>query len=194
MANNVIDKTVAQFKAKLDQIRDQIRECDDEISWLHNAPQPLDEALLNIDRFLAEKQQELDISPFFSSYNQGVVSHPLTAIGKKVGDAPVFVEVGQVVNLPGVIVDESALWCTLQPEAVKAVFYEQAKRFAELVEAGPPLAERAQLIEATKQRRYALEVEEEALISEAEESGIEILFRRGDANEEIGFMKEVAHA
>lgn len=194
MANNVIDKTVAQFKARLDQIRNQIRECDDEISWLHNAPQPLDEALLNINRFLAEKQQELDISPFFSSYNLGVVSHPLTAIGKRIGDGSVLVVDGRVANHPDVIVDESALWCTFALEAVKAVLYEQAKHFAELVEAGPPLAERPQLIAATEQRRHVLEVEEETLISQAKESGIEILFRRGDANAEIGFMKEFDHA
>jgi hypothetical protein len=197
MLNDVLAKAKAQFSGKLETIRAQIRECGDEISWLHTAPQPLEEALQNIDRFIRQKQQEFDMMPFFNASADSAGNHPLTAIGDKPGIYPhVFVDGHPVAASPRVIVDEAHLWCTLQPGTVKVVLYEQAERFAETIQTGPPLAERPQLIEAAKQRLYALEVEEEKLISEAESAGLDGFFRRHDVNPEIVLNRdeEIAHA
>jgi hypothetical protein len=65
MRNDFIVKTKTQLAAKLEEVRSQIMECDDKIRWLQGAPLCLPEALENIDRFMGDKRQPLDVSPFF---------------------------------------------------------------------------------------------------------------------------------
>ena len=85
--------------------------------------------------------------------------------------------------------DVSSIFCGLFPELVKTTLVELVTREYENIEAGPPRAERSGLIRAAKQRRHALEIEEEALICQAEEIGLSGVYRRSDCNPEIVLMR-----
>lgn len=194
MLNDLLAKTKFQLAAKLEEVRSEIRECEDEIRWLQNAPLVLSEALQNIDRFVTQKRQDLDMRPFFSDADQGIASHPLTASGRAEGGGYGRVVEGSAVVIPLSNVDLSGLLCSLFPDLIKKVLAGQAERHAEEHEAGPPLSQRPQLIEAAKQRHHTLEVEEEALISQADAAGLDGFFRRIDVNPEVVLMKEADHA
>jgi hypothetical protein len=100
----------------------------------------------------------------------------------------------QVVGVEHITVDLGSVLCTLYQDLTKAALIEQAKHTAELFDPEPLLAERPELIEAAEQRRHALEIEEEALITQAEDAGLDGFYRRWDANPAIGFMVEVEDA
>jgi hypothetical protein len=189
-----IEKTKLHMAAKLDEVRGQIKECDDESHWLQNSPFPLSDALENIDRFVASRDTFSGMAVFFSDLPSSSYSNPLAVKGQTDNNSPLHVVNGMVAGSHPVNVDLSSVLCALFPDTVKAALVEQAKRHAEQIDAGPPKAERPELIQAAKQRRHALEVGEEALISQAEAAGLEGFYRRYEFNPAIGFMKEASHA
>lgn len=167
----MLTKTTSEALKQLDSIRQQIVECDEECHWLHSAPLPLDDALINIDRFIEKNNQPPGIEQFF--YDRELIRRPFT------------VECSESSK-----VDISTIFCGLFPELVKKGLIERVTREFENIEAGPPRTERDGLIRAAKQRRYALEVEEEALISHAEDTGLVGFYRRSDCNPEIVLMRD----
>jgi hypothetical protein len=180
-------KTTNETLKKLDSIRQQIVDCDDECDWLRSAPLPLDDALGNIDRFIKENNEVPGITQFF--HDLKLVDKPFNVQARQAGVGRLNVENGVVIGSLGYTVDVSVLFCGLFPELVKTALVEQVTRESKNVEAGPPRAERAGLIRAAKQRCRALEVEEEALISQAEEAGLTGFYRRSDCNPEIVLMR-----
>jgi hypothetical protein len=184
-----LESTKFALLGKLEQIRDQIRECNDEIHWLQNSPVPLGDVLARIDRFMADHAASLDLSYFFEA--NPINDLRLTAQGQSAIGVIRHVVGGQVPGVEIITTDLSNVLCTLYQDLTKAALIEQAKRTAKLFDPGPPLAERPELMEAAKQRRHVLEIEEEQLITQAEDAGLDGFFRRPDANPSIGFMLEV---
>ena len=180
-------KNKSEAVEKLDSIRQQIIDCDDEVDWLRSAPLPLDDALDNIDRFINENSETPGVIQFF--HDRKMINQPFEAEAKHVNTGPLQVAEGVVLGSSSYTVDVSTIFCGLFPELVKTALVERVTREAENVEAGPPRGERAGLIRMAKQRRLALEVEEEALISHAEEVSFTGFYRRHDCNPEIVLMR-----
>lgn len=182
-----LTQTTSEALKQLDSIRQQIVECDEECHWLHSAPLPLDDALDNIDRFIAKNNQVSGISQFF--YDRKLLDRPFIVTTEPDKSSVLYVIDNVVTGTLSSEVDVSTIFCGLFPELVKTALVERVTREFENIEAGPPRAERAGLISAAKQRRYALEVEEEALISHAEDTGLAGFYRRSDCNPEIVLMR-----
>lgn len=180
-------KTTGEALKLLSSIRQQIAECDDECDWLRSVPLPLEDALGNIDRFIKKNSAVSGIDQFF--YDRELIGRPFTVTGKPSVASGLHVVNGVVVGSILHEVDVSSIFCGLFPELVKTALVELVTQEYEKIEAGPPRAERSGLIRDTKQRRHALEVEEELLISQAEEAGLNGFYRRSDCNPEIVLMR-----
>lgn len=182
-----LTKTTDELSKQLDSIRQQIIDCNDEVDWLQSAPLPLDDALGNIDGFINENSEALEVVQFF--HDRRMAGEVFEVEAKHVVTGPLRVVDDVVSGHPFYTVDISTIFCGLFPELVKTALVAQVTKAAENIEAGPPRAERAGLIKAAKERRLALEVEEEALISQAEEAGLSGFYRRHDCNPEIVLMR-----
>ena len=122
-------------------------------------------------------------------YSREVHEKPLVVEGKP-RNADIFRIVGDsFVGIHTIEVDLSSVLCGLFPGTIKHTLVEAVKRESETIDAGPPRAERPAQINQAKQRRHALEIEEEALISQTEEAGLSGFYRRHDCNPEIVLMK-----
>lgn len=183
-----LEKSRAQALQQLAALRTEINAINDELHWLDHAPLPLDDALAAIDRFVnAHTSDSSRAKPFF--YQQRLADHGVFEIGFQLDRDASFTEGSQVwgggtVDLAGILIP------FLGASTAQRMLHDMAKREAEHIESGPPMAERQDLKAALQQRKHALEVEEEALIGSAEELGMAGFYRRHDVNPEIVLMLE----
>lgn len=185
---NALIKTEEDARKQLDAIREHIRQIDDEVHWLDHAPLPLDDALKNIDRFVNEKSADIGgVNHFF---------YPYELAGPGLFDAKVIfnhdngllaLETGKVIGSG--YVDVSALMCALFGSILKRQLGDMAKAAASGLESGPPLAERPDIKAGLLKRRRELEIDEEKIISTAEELGLNGFYRRFDCNPEIVLLE-----
>jgi hypothetical protein len=188
-----LEKSRNHALTQLHELRAELNAIDEEIHWLDHAPLPLEDALAAVDRFIGLHAGDSSrAKPFF--YQQ-----QLQGLGPL--DAPVqldkestVVENGRIFGGAGAAHLADVLIPLLGPSTVQRLLHDMAKREAEAIESGPPLAERQELKASLKKRKYALEVEEEALICSAEELGMDGFYRRSDVNPEVVLMMEVNDA
>lgn len=159
---------------QLEHIRQQIIECDDEITWLDESPLPLTDALTNVDKFISEQASAPGIKQFF--------------FDRKIHQQPLRVEAKERMEW----IDLSGVLCGLFPDQIRAALMKQVQCLALDIEPGAPRAERPKLIAEAKARRIALEHEEEQIIDAAERSGLSGFYRRQDVNPFVVLMKEAA--
>lgn len=181
-----IQKSTGDAAKQLESIRQQIIECDDEIEWLNSSPLPLADALANVDAFISESATAPGLRQFF--YDRPLNEQPLTVEGKQRDSYPLQVVDGFVAGFKAQEVDLSGVLCGLFPELIRAALLKQVECESPNIEAGPPRAERSKLIAEAKQRRIDLEYQEEAIIDQAERSGLRGFYRREDVNPEIVLM------
>jgi hypothetical protein len=172
---------------QLDAQRTELTAIDDELHWLDHAPLPLEDALAAIDRFIKLHTNDSSrAKPFF--YQQTLQGPgPFDADVQLDTDSTV-IEAGRIFGGSGVAHLAGVLIPLLGASTVQRMLHDMAKREAENIESGPPLAERPELKASLKKRKYALEVEEEALICSAEELGMDGFYRRPDVNPEVVLM------
>jgi hypothetical protein len=181
-----LEKSRAQALKQLDDLRAEIVKIDDELHWLDNAPLPLEDALPAIDQFIkAHDHDSSRAKPFF--YQRPLADPGAFEVGFELDRDRSLTQGGRVWG--GGIVDLAGLLIPLLgPSTVQRLLYDMAKREAENIESGPPLAERPALKAGLEKRKQALEVEEEALICSAEELGMDGFYRRADVNPEVVLM------
>jgi hypothetical protein len=184
---NDLEKSRAQALKQLDDKRAEIVKIDDEIHWLDHAPLPLEDALAAIDRFINLYADDSSRAKAF------FYQHPLQGLepfdaAVQLDNESTVVENSRIFGGGGVAHLAGVLIPLLGPSTVQRLLYDMAKREAENIESGPPLAERPELKASLKKRKYALEVEEEALICSAEELGMDGFYRRADVNPEVVLM------
>jgi hypothetical protein len=185
---NDMEKGRNQALQQLAGKRAEVNAINDELHWLDNAPLPLEDALSAIDQFI--KTYDHDSSrakPFF-------YQHPLAEPGAfkvsfQLDSGKSLAQDGRVwgagiVDLAGLMIP------LLGASTVQRMLHDMAKHEAENIESGPPLAERPELKASLEKRKYALEVEEEALICAAEELGMDGFYRRADVNPEVVLMMD----
>lgn len=178
-----IEKTKQQSLQQLANIRAKIEESDNEFYWLENAPFPLKDALAKIDGELETFSDPKGICKFF--YQQEILGNSVFEAGLNIQNevySGLHISSGTV-NVATILVP------LLGVDSVREALYKMAERAAQNIDAGPPLAERAQLKADLKKRKYLLEVEEENLICTAEEIGLDGFYRRADCNPEIVLME-----
>lgn len=90
----------------------------------------------------------------------------------------------------GGVADLANMMCSLFGESVEQALKNQAKAAAKNIKSGLPLAERKQIKMDLLAKRKKIEIDEEALISKAEELGLMGFYRRYDCNPEIVLMME----
>lgn len=182
-----LEKSRGQALKELQSVRAEIDQINDEIHWLDNAPLPLEDAIVNIDRFIKKHSDSSGMERFF---------HQRELAGLGVFDTRVEFE-RAVIDHTGeqrIIDGVASIADVLVPifgETISRHLHDMARREAEHIESGPPLAERPQLKADLLKRRYALEVEEEALICAAEDLGMDGFYRRSDCNPEVVLLMEV---
>lgn len=182
-----LNKTAAEASRQLDAIRDQIQQIDDELHWLENAPLPLSDALKNIEHFVDKKSDMPGINRFF--YQRNLAGPGLFDAKVKFDhDNPLItLETGNVVGAS--YADVSGIICALFGSTIKRQLSDMATNAADGIESGPPLDERPSLKADLLKRRHALEIDEEKIISTAEELGLNGFFRRADCNPEIVLLE-----
>lgn len=181
-----LNKSAKEAKKQLDAVQEQIVHVDDEIYWLENAPGPLSDALKNIDHFVNEKSDLAGINHFFyQRESTGLGTFDATV---DLGHDNVLItpETGRVIGSGRV--DLSEVLCALFPEQIKRQLSAMVTAAADGIESGPPMDERDGLKAELIKRRYQLEIEEEKIISTAEELGLNGFYRRADCNPEIVLM------
>jgi hypothetical protein len=183
---NDLEKGRNQALQQLDAVRTEINAINDEQHWLDNAPLPLDDALAAIDQFIkAHDHDSSRAKPFF--YQRPLADPGAFEVGFELDRDRSLTQGGRVWG--GGIVDLAGLLIPLLgASTAQRMLHDMAKREAENIESGPPLAERPELKASLKKRKYALEVEEEALICSAEELGMDGFYRRADVNPEVVLM------
>jgi hypothetical protein len=182
-----LEKGKNQALQRLDALRTEINAINDEQHWLDHAPLPLEDALAAIDRFIELHASDSSrAKPFF--YQQTLQAPGPFDAAVQLDRESTVVENGRIFGGAGVAHLAGVLIPLMGPSTVQRLLHDMAKREAEHIESGPPLAERPALKASLKKRKYALEVEEEALICSAEELGMDGFYRRADVNPEVVLM------
>jgi hypothetical protein len=184
---DTLEKSRAQAMRQLDDLRAEIVKIDDEMHWVDHAPLPLEDALAAIDRFIKTHADDSSRVKAFFYQRRLQALGPFDA-AVQIDRESTVVENGRIFGGAGVTHLAGVLIPLLGPSTVQRLLYDMAKREAENIESGPPLAERPELKASLEKRKYALEVEEEALICSAEELGMDGFYRRADVNPEVVLM------
>jgi hypothetical protein len=184
---DTLEKSRNQALKQLHDLRAEIAAIDDELHWLDHAPLPLEDALATIDCFVKVHASDSRRAKAFF-YQQ-----PLQDLGPfdaavQIDRESTVVENGRIFGGAGVAHLAGVLIPLLGQSTVQRLLHDMAKHEAEHIESGPPLAERPELKASLKKRKYALEIEEEALIYSAEELGMDGFYRRADVNPEVVLM------
>jgi hypothetical protein len=186
---SVLKNNAEEAERKLTGIRADIQQINDEIHWLEHSPLPLSDALENIGKFVESNSSHEGIESFF--FNEELA-------GLDIFESKVRLRHGDLVSLEGsgVIgsgkVSISKIMCSLFGSNIQIILEEMAKKSANDIESGPPFNERAQLKASLLQNRKKFEIDEEALISTAEELGFNGLYRRFDCDPKIVLMMEAS--
>jgi len=167
-----LEKTTAEALQQLNLLQDKIRKINDEIYWLDSAPMPLEDAIINIDGFIKKNSQAKEVGEFFHAIERGETARLFESHSSPDGYG----------------INVAPILCVLFPELIRNKLIELATEAAAGIESGPPLAEREQLKVALLKTRQTLEIEEEAVISSAEEMGFTGFYRRADCDPEIVLM------
>jgi hypothetical protein len=181
-----LEKSRNQALQQLDALRAEISAINDEQHWLDNAPFPLEDALAAIDRLIELHANDSSRAKAFF-YQRPLADPAAFEVGFQLDREVSFTQGSRVWG--GGIVDLAGLLIPLLgASTAQRILHDMAKREAEHIESGPPLAERPALKASLEKRKYALEVEEEALICSAEELGMDGFYRRADVNPEVVLM------
>ena len=169
-----IQKTTTDFRSHVDSLRGEIAALQEECSWLETGPLPPMEVIDLIHAHIDGLADQFDI--------QGKLGGA-TFAGRNLRDElkPLFAVSGNISNARSTGGVVTGFADTNAGPTLAHFFGDQLKAtLAKDVEsmdyqAGPPAAERADLIADLDTRIYDLETQEESLIEAAESSGIEIL-------------------
>ncbi len=159
-AQSMIAQAGESVRAEIAGVREQIEALKAEQYDLQHGPLPLSDVTERINALIDGQAADFDLE-----YNLSALTHA----GRKLGDADLFsvsVRPGPYETGSG---DLGPLLCALFGDAIKQRLTEFAKS---LDLDGVPLAERPKLIAKLEKEIYALEVQEEALICQAEAAGI----------------------
>lgn len=179
-----LEKATAEANKQLLALREELDSIDDEMRWLESAPTPLEDALAAIDNFIQQHDSSAQVRPFFLNYkSQGLapMETELNISNHRIGEASFA---SGKVDLASVLIP--LLGAVDAKKRLHALAIKEAKN----IDSGPPLIERPALIAALQDRHYMIEVEEEALICQAEGLGIDGIYRRHNCNPEIVLMTE----
>lgn len=167
----------AALQREVDEIRQQIAATRDEVDWIENAPLDREEVKQRVAAAVTRAG-----AAFLENARLGDVVHR--------GEIAELLEIQGRANLisdaaiAGLDIKLAPLLCWLMPDPVTQRICAAIDGGEIAFESGPPTAERPALIEAARERLFSLECDEEQLISDAEEAGIEI-GRRADASPEV---------
>ncbi|MEC4747419.1 hypothetical protein [Methylomicrobium sp. Wu6] len=190
---DTLEKSRNQALKQLHDLRDELNGIDDEIHWIDHAPLPLDDALAAIDRFITLHADGSSRAKafFYQTPLQGLGPFDATV---QIDCESTVIENGRIFGGAGAAHLAGVLIPLIGSSTVQRLLHDMARREAEHIESGPPLAERQELKASLQQRKYALEVEEETLICSAEALGMDGFYRRSDVNPEVVLMMEVSDA
>lgn len=186
-----LKKAATNAVKQLESVQGQIQQIDDEIKWLEDSPLPLDDAEGNINRFVDQRTELAGIKSFFYQRElagPGPFDAPVGLLGDNA--LRVIPEINAAVGSGNA--DLSNIICALFAAEVKRKLIGMARFAADSIESGPPLSERPALKDGLLKRRHELEVQEEAIISDAEELGFDGFYRRADCNPEIVLLMDDA--
>jgi hypothetical protein len=184
-----LKKAATNAAKQLESVQGQIQQIDDEIKWLEDSPLTLKDAEDNINRFVDQRPELAGIKSFF--YQREIACPgPFDVPVDLRGDNKLHVipEINAAVGSGNA--DLSNIICALFGAEVKRKLIGMARFAVDSIESGPPLSERPALKAALLKRRHELEVQEEAIISEAEELGLDGFYRRADCNPEIVLLMD----
>jgi hypothetical protein len=188
---NDLNKAATKAVIQLAAVQGQIQQIDDEIHWLENSPLPLDDALSNIDRFVDQRAELPGIKSFFYQRKMAGMG-PFDVEVDLRGDNKLHVILETNAAIGSGQADLSHIICALFGSTVKRQLSDMATAMANSIESGPPLSERPALKADLLKRRRALEIEEENIISAAEELGLNGFYRRPDCDPAIVLLMDDA--
>lgn len=172
---------------QLDDLRGKIQQIDEELHWLEHSPMPLADAQKNINDFVDQRSDITGIKHFF--YQRGLAGYgPFEVRAEFDNDNSLMaLETGRVIGSGKM--DLSSVICSMFGATVKRQLSDMATAAADGIESGPPLSERPGLKRDLLKIRRELEIDEEKIISAAEELGLIGFFRRSDCDPEIVLME-----
>ena len=184
-----IAKATGDIRGHVDQLRVEILALREERDWLKSGPLPPMEVVDLINSYVDDQADQFDIQAKIGG---------ATLAGRDLRESlsALFATGGQLTNgyaTNGIATgfvdsDIGPLLCHFFSDTIKATLAADIEGMD--YQAGPPQAERRDLIETLTAKIYDLEVQEETLIEAAEESGITIL-RRIDCSAAIVLSFEV---
>lgn len=183
----VLDKNTIDGKKKLSSVRSSIDEINNEIYWLEESPLPLSDAVENITEYVKDNSKQDGIEHFF--FSKGLGAKKIFESRLRVNHGEMIAHEHGMVKGSGVV-DIAQTICSLFGVEIEKKLQKIAIAASKNIESGPPLSERPQLKEQLIKERRMLEIEEEMLISTAEDLGLSGFFRRADCNPEIVLMIE----
>ena len=158
------------LKKEIDSLRTRLVECQSEREAIETAPVPRDEAIENVRTFIHRQSER---------YQRTLAIGSLVGAGSRV-DSMTIILPNPIEGLQREQVLGLAL-CRLAPKAVEETLIAKIDEHLEQHTPGLPSAERPARVEQLQREARDLEREEEQLIRDAEDGGVEIL-RRSDAD------------
>jgi hypothetical protein len=182
-----IAKAVAQFRADVEGIRQQIYALKEDLDWLQDGPLAKEDAIAHMETYIDSLADGYDAQYGLSGavYGRGTADlERMLAMPGRISAGAQAIG-GVVIGM--VDVGAKHLLAFLFGDILKTRFREALEKRDNW---GPPKDKRAEMVCDTKARLHALEVEEEALIEAAEEAGVEIV-RRDDCDPAVVLGLEV---
>ena len=197
MANDAISKTTSlithatnEYKNKLEAVRQQRNELLNEIELIKISPLPLTDVIARVEAFVSSNNLITGLESFFYPYE---TNNRLLTVETIPDTAPVYVVNDVLARPPRSSVNLAGVLCRFFGETIKKTLVDAVTEESKHYPPGIPILERPALIQDLQAKIHALEIEEEALILEAESAGI-ALYRRPDVNPKLVLMVEEADA
>lgn len=166
-----------KLMAKVNKIRDRIKEIDYELAELEAVRAPRDDIEQRIDSWIERTRER-------SGLNHHLVAALTRPNGGKLSSIDAYSyggPNGSSFNLLGQFLEIQAF---LDPDALKASLMAVADQELECHEAGPPLADRPEIRRKLEAERQKAELAEEKEIEKLEDAGW-LIHRRPDARPEV---------
>ena len=189
MVNNTF-KPTNKYADRLETVRHERDGLLARIDQIKSAPLPLDEAISRVEAFIADHSLIPGLESFFCPYE---TNNRLLTVETIPDTAPVYVVNDVLARPPRSSVNLAGVLCRFFGETIKKTLVDAVTEESKHYPPGIPILERPALIQDLQAKIHALEIEEEALILEAESAGI-ALYRRPDVNPKLVLMVEEADA
>lgn len=174
---STLQKVSATLDRDLTDLRQRVQETKDEIEWIGSAPPLKDEAIKRVDAAVDCAASKFDFS---GSARDLLDGNGIGDLLKVTSNAQVVVDDG--FGVAKVSQDLGPMLAWLLTDALKMRLCTAIEELN--YEAGPPADERPALLAGARERLHSLEAEEENLISDAENAGMDVQ-RRADADPAI---------